>query len=116
MVIRSLAVIAALAPAFPAMAFQTSQTIATNALQDQSAYAERMRREMLDLPTGAAVAVDPDQSPRRQRRATAAAALINGGDCPGALALAEREHDSRLAARINLVCAAEPARAPQGAD
>lgn len=116
MVIRSLA-IAALACAMPAMAHQATPMGARNALNDQAAYAERMRSQMLDAPTTGTATADPDQNPRRARRADAAAALINDGDCPGALALAERDHDRRLAARITLVCGSvtvsAPAQAPQ---
>ncbi|WGM32600.1 hypothetical protein [Brevundimonas sp. NIBR11] len=118
MVIRCIVFVAALASALPAMAFQASPMAARGALNDQAAYAERMRTRMLDAPAGPTDAVDPDQNPRRARRANAAAALINAGDCPGALALAEREHDSRLAARITLVCASttavsSPAQTPE---
>lgn len=104
MVFKSIVVVAALATAFPAAAFQASPMGARNTLNDQAAYAERMRTQMLDAPGGATDAADPDQNPRRARRANAAAALINAGDCPGALALAEREGDRRLAARITLIC------------
>lgn len=104
MVLKSIVVLAALASAMPAVAHQASPMGARGALNDQAAYAERMRSQMLDAPGGATDAADPDQSPRRARRANAAAALINAGDCPGALALAEREGDRRLAARIALVC------------
>lgn len=44
-------------------------------------------------------------NPRRIRRAEAAADLINSGDCDGAKALAERDRDERLSARIEQVCA-----------
>lgn len=43
-------------------------------------------------------------NPRRVRRAEAAAELINGGDCDGAKALAVRDRDERLTARIEEVC------------
>ena len=43
-------------------------------------------------------------SPGRLNRADRAAALINAGDCPGALALALNERDRRLASRIAEVC------------
>lgn len=112
MVIKSLVFITALAASVPAMAFQASPMAARGALNDQAAYADRMRSRMLDAPTGATEAVDPDQNPRRARRANAAAALINAGDCPGALALAERERDARLAARITLVCGQVTVSAP----
>ncbi len=117
MVLKSISVIlAALASGAPAAAFQASPMGARNTLNDQAAYAERMRSQMLDAPTDATAATDPDQNPRRARRANAAAALINAGDCPGALALAERERDRRLAARITLVCGegtVTPAQSPE---
>ncbi len=58
-------------------------------------------------------------NPRRVHRAEEAAELINNGDCAGALTLADRANDTRLAARIEQVCAAlaapasTPAPAPQ---
>jgi len=44
-------------------------------------------------------------NPRRVRRAEQAANLINDGDCDGAKALAERDSDERMIARIEEVCA-----------
>lgn len=44
---------------------------------------------------------------RRSDRAVRAARLINRGDCAGALALARRDNDRRLATRITEVCAGE---------
>lgn len=73
----------------PVLALQSAPTVARGALDAQQAYAERLQRMALDGPTERAAAGDPDQNPRRARRAEAAAALINAGDCPGALALAE---------------------------
>lgn len=100
-----------------AEAFQSAPMAARGTLDAQQAYAERLQRMALDGPTERAAAGDPDQNPRRARRAQAAAALINAGDCPGALALAERERDRRLAARITLVCGEvtvlTPAAAPE---
>lgn len=43
-------------------------------------------------------------NPRRIRRAERAASLINDGDCDGAKAVAERDRDERLVARIEQVC------------
>lgn len=103
-----------------AEALQSTPMAARGTLDAQQAYAERLQRMALDGPTQRAVAGDPDQNPRRARRAQAAAGLINSGDCPGALALAERERDRRLAARITLVCGAvtvsAPAAAPEARD
>lgn len=57
-------------------------------------------------------------NPRRVRRAEAAAELINGGDCDGAKALAIRDRDERLTARIEEVCTlisvSEPVAAASG--
>lgn len=112
MLLKGLLILAVVVPAAPAFA-QSSAMAARGALNDQAFYAERMHRQSLNGPAGGRTAVaDPDQNPRRARRAEAAAALINAGDCPGALALAEREHDSRLAARINLVCSTTTVSAP----
>ncbi|WP_426042174.1 hypothetical protein [Brevundimonas sp. TWP2-3-4b1] len=98
-------------------AMQSAPMVARGTLDAQQAYADRLQRMALDGPTERAAAGDPDQNPRRARRAEAAAALINAGDCPGALALAEREGDRRLAARITLVCGevtvSTPAQAPR---
>ena len=96
---------------------QSAPMVARGALDAQQAYAERLQRMALDGPTERAAAGDPDQNPRRARRAQAAAAMINAGDCAGALALAERDRDRRLAARISLVCGevtvSTPADAPE---
>lgn len=57
-------------------------------------------------------------NPRRVRRAEAAAELINDGDCDGAKALAVRNRDERLTARIEEVCTlidvSEPVAAASG--
>ncbi|WGM32601.1 hypothetical protein [Brevundimonas sp. NIBR11] len=54
-------------------------------------------------------------NPRRIRRAEAAAALINGGDCEGAKAIAVRDSDERLVTRIEQVCAQIEISDPQAA-
>lgn len=90
----------------PAMSMQASPMGARNTLNDQQFYAERLQRQQLDGPTERGATADPDQNPRRARRAQAAAALINAGDCQGALQLARRERDQRLASRIDQVCGA----------
>jgi hypothetical protein len=54
------------------------------------------------------------QNPRRVRRAQEAAQMINEGNCPGARDLALRANDTRLAARVEEVCAALSAQTPAG--
>ncbi len=45
-----------------------------------------------------------NRNPRRVRRAETAAALVNAGDCRGAKAVAARDNDRRLLARLDDVC------------
>lgn len=99
----------------PSMARQ-SPMASRNTLNDQAFYAERLRRQMFDMPLERSAVTDPDQNPRRARRAEAAAALLNSGDCPGALALASRERDQRLATRIGQICGAATASRATGVD
>lgn len=54
-------------------------------------------------------------NPRRIRRAEAAAEMINNGDCSGAKALAERDRDERLTARIEQVCTLIEVSSPSAA-
>ena len=73
-----------------------------DAAMNQARFNEAMRSSALERQT--------DQhrdttNPRRARRAEEAATLINAGNCAGALELAQRGNDDRLAARIREVCA-----------
>jgi hypothetical protein len=52
------------------------------------------------------------QNPRRVRRAQQAAEMINNGNCAGARDLALRANDTRLAARVEEVCATLTAETP----
>lgn len=115
MILKTLVFSLTVAVAAPAIA-QQSPLAARNTLNDQMAYQDRMQRQLLDAPTERAAPTDPDQNPRRARRAQAAAALINAGDCPGALALAERERDRRLIGRINQICTTSTVSAPVAVD
>ena len=45
-----------------------------------------------------------NHNPRRVRRAEMAAALVNAGDCRSAKAVAARDNDRRLLARLDDVC------------
>ncbi len=54
-------------------------------------------------------------NPRRVRRAEQAADLINDGDCDGAKALAQRDRDERMIARIEQVCTVINVSDPVGA-
>lgn len=97
------------APLSPAMAqqgqtsAQANQIAATQALNSWSGFDRRQ--------TGVGTYLDITQAnylesrnPRRVRRAETAAALVNAGDCPGAKAVAARDNDLRLLARLDDVC------------
>lgn len=105
----ALVLAALVSTAWPVSAKQASPMTAREALDRQSIYAERFQRQAMDGPTEREASANPDQNPRRARRAQAAADLINAGNCDGALALAQSAHDLRLEARIRLICVASSA-------
>ena len=98
------------APLSPAMAQdgQTSaaanQIAATQSLNDWGSGFDRRRMGVgtyLDLVQTNYL---ESRNPRRVRRAETAAALVNAGDCRGAKAVAARDNDRRLLARLDDVC------------
>jgi len=72
-------------------------------------FSAQLSEHALDAQTGQN---SDNQNPRRLRRARDAAEMINHGDCAGARALADRDGDHRLAARIDQVCATFTVSAP----
>ena len=98
------------APLSPAMAQdrQTSaaanQIAATQSLNDWGSGFDRRQMGVgtyLDLVQANYL---ESRNPRRVRRAETAAALVNAGDCRGAKAVAARDNDRRLLARLDDVC------------
>ena len=96
------------APAF-AQAGYGARDQANTRMMNQEAFNQGLNRTNLDREQSA---YRDTQNPRRVRRAEEAAQLINDGDCAGALALAQRENDQRLLARITQVCSTVSVAAP----
>lgn len=98
------------APLSPAMAQQgqtsaaASQIAATQSLNSWGAGFDRRQMGVgtyLDLVQSNYL---ENRNPRRVRRAETAATLVNAGDCRGARAVAARDNDRRLLARLDNVC------------
>ena len=77
----------------------------TQRLGDSSGFAEQAaRRGFVQYMDQQADRYRDSMNPRRIRRAEAAAQLVNSGDCGAARALAARDNDLRLLARLTEVC------------
>lgn len=114
------ALIALIACGLLTPATATAQVAGRQILREQAAAYDASREMMgLELRSRAmdeqAEQYRESLNPRRVHRAQEAAALINKGDCAGALALADRANDTRLAGRIEQVCAALAAPATTSA-
>ena len=100
--------LALLMASVPALGFaQDARQASTQANMDVHAFQDQLgqalRTNALEQQMDAS---RETQNPRRVRRAQEAAELINNGDCPGARNLALRANDTRLATRVEQVCAA----------
>lgn len=106
--------LAVLMASIPAVAgAQDSRQASTQANMDAHAFQDQlgqaMRTNALEQQMDQSRAT---QNPRRVRRAQQAAEMINDGNCAGARDLALRANDTRLAARVEEVCATLSAEAP----